>query len=95
MTPGLAGEFSDKHPVGIRSGTICVHHVRIEHDYAKGNLNSKNRDCLIRRVLECRWPENVRQYLRRPVGKEGAWTAEAWPAGNKGNSDTATCTGLT
>jgi hypothetical protein len=41
----LAGELSYQDPVGIRAGMILVHLVRIEPDYAKCNLISKNNIC--------------------------------------------------
>ena len=40
--PRLAGQLSHQDPVGISAGTILVHLSRIEPDYAKSNLISKN-----------------------------------------------------
>ena len=43
--PRLAGQLSHHDPVGISAGTILVHLARIEPDYAKRNLISKNNIC--------------------------------------------------
>jgi hypothetical protein len=43
--PRLAGELSHHDPVGITAGTILVHLARIEPDYVKSNLISKNNIC--------------------------------------------------
>ena len=43
--PRLAGQLSHQDPVGISAGTILVHLARIEPDYVKSSLISKNNIC--------------------------------------------------
>ncbi len=42
VMPRRTGELGDEYTVRFSPQTILVHLARIEHDYAKSNLNSKN-----------------------------------------------------
>ncbi len=42
VMPCRAGELCDEETIGIGTGTIVVHLARIEHDYVKNYLNSRN-----------------------------------------------------
>jgi len=61
VMPRFAGQLSHQNPVGTRSGMILTHLSRVEYDYGKGKVNSRNELYVIRRVLTA-----------RPAGSGGA-----------------------
>jgi len=62
VMPRLAGQLSHQNPVGTRSEMILTHPSRVEYDYVKGKMNSRNELHVIRRVLTA-----------RPTSSGGAW----------------------
>jgi hypothetical protein len=50
----FAGQLSHQNPVGTRSGMILTHLSRVEYDYVKGKVNSRNELHVIQRVLTAR-----------------------------------------
>jgi len=62
VMPGFAGQLSHQNPVGTRSGMILTHLSRVEYDYVKGKVNSRNEVHIIRRVPTA-----------RPTSSGGAW----------------------
>ena len=54
VMPRLAGQLSHQNPVGTRSEMILTHPSRVEYDYVKGKMNSRNELHVIWRALTAR-----------------------------------------